>query len=323
MILRYNAFIPKRRVIIMKKVKAFACVLAVAMIAGMFAGCSKTSKISTDSFAKACSKLKLEEFEVDGDAPDADDYEGGIYVVADKDAVEDHAEGINSSLKQMGLDFDADDIESLAFAAKCTGYDDAKDAIKDPEDLADVKIDGAAAFQVTFKKEKTAMKVMKAIEKYMDDANLKEKDFTANEYYSGKNEAYFRFHIDIKKFAKLILANDDIADMLETYGDQMDVDFEDLLGKLSGDVAISVEVNGANVFILVGGALNQKADTLNKFASAYGASNPAKVAMNEKICEKAIDGVTDYLAKAKSAAEQVKKHNEEVDKVNEEIDAAL
>ena len=48
----------------MKKVKAMALVLAVAMISGVLAGCSKTTTIGTDKFTKICEKLKLEEFEL-------------------------------------------------------------------------------------------------------------------------------------------------------------------------------------------------------------------------------------------------------------------
>ena len=62
----------------MKKVKAMALVLAVAMISGVLAGCSKTTTIGTDKFTKVCEKLKLEEFELDGDSPDMDDLEDGI-----------------------------------------------------------------------------------------------------------------------------------------------------------------------------------------------------------------------------------------------------
>ena len=43
----------------MKKVKAMALVLAVAMISGVLAGCSKTTTIGTDKFTKVCEKLKL------------------------------------------------------------------------------------------------------------------------------------------------------------------------------------------------------------------------------------------------------------------------
>ena len=44
----------------MKRIKVIACVLAATMLAGVFAGCSKTTKITTEKFVKACEKLKLE-----------------------------------------------------------------------------------------------------------------------------------------------------------------------------------------------------------------------------------------------------------------------
>ena len=69
----------------MKKIKAMACVLAVAMLAGIFAGCSKTTKLTTDKFAKACEKLKLENFDLYDGAPDEDDYEDYDYYDEEED----------------------------------------------------------------------------------------------------------------------------------------------------------------------------------------------------------------------------------------------
>ena len=57
----------------MKTKKAIAALLALTMLAGLISGCSRTTKISTDRFVKACERLKLEEFEFDDDAPEADD----------------------------------------------------------------------------------------------------------------------------------------------------------------------------------------------------------------------------------------------------------
>ena len=142
------------------------------------------------------------------------------------------------------------------------------------------------------------------------DPDIRVKDLSSKEYYSGKNEGYLRFHIDIAKLAKLILENDDIADALEEAGKKSKVDYEELLGSLKGDIAIAVEVSGTDVFIIAGGALNQKADTLNKFASTFGATNPIKVPMNEKICKEALDGAIEtYISKAKAAMAKVSAGN--------------
>ena len=291
----------------MKKVKAMALVLAVAMISGVLAGCSKTTTIGTDKFTKVCEKLKLEEFELDGDSPDIDDLEDGIYAMADADYIEDNPEQLEDFLKQIKLDdvIDVDDVESFAFAAKCTGLEDAKDAVKDPEDIADLEVDGAVAFQMTLSDDGYAEDVMEAIEDLLDEADISTKSLSGKEFYSSKKEGYFRFHIDIAKLANLVLENDDIGDYLGVYGKMKDIDFEDILGELKGDIAVTVEVNGKNVFILFGGALNSKPTTLNSFAKSFGAaSNPVSVPMNEKLIEEMLESAVDnYLSKLKGGAD--------------------
>ncbi len=290
----------------MKKVKAMALVLAVAMISGVLAGCSKTTTIGTDKFTKVCEKLKLEEFELDGDSPDMDDLEDGIYAMADADYIEDNPEQLEDFLKQIRLDdvIDVDDVESFAFAAKCTGLEDAKDVVKDPEDIADLEVDGAVAFQMTLADAGYAEDVMEAIEDLLDEADISTKSLSGKEFFSSKKEGYFRFHVDIAKLAKLVLENDDIEDYLGIYGKMKDIDIEDILSELKGDVAVTVEINGKNVFILLGGALNTKPTTLNSFAKSFGAAcNPVSVPMNEKLIEEMIESAVDnYLSKLKSGA---------------------
>lgn len=290
----------------MKKVKAMALVLAVAMISGVLAGCSKTTTIGTDKFTKVCEKLKLEEFELDGDSPDMDDLEDGIYAMADADYIEDNPEQLEDFLKQIRLDdvIDVDDVESFAFAAKCTGLEDAKDVVKDPEDIADLEVDGAVAFQMTLADAGYAEDVMEAIEDLLDEADISTKSLSGKEFFSSKKEGYFRFHVDIAKLANLVLENDDIEDYLGIYGKMKDIDIEDILSELKGDVAVTVEINGKNVFILLGGALNTKPTTLNSFAKSFGAAcNPVSVPMNEKLIEEMIESAVDnYLSKLKSGA---------------------
>lgn len=291
----------------MKKVKAMALVLAVAMISGVLAGCSKTTTIGTDKFTKVCEKLKLEEFELDGDSPEMDDLEDGIYAMADADYIEDNPEQLEDFLKQIRLDdvIDVDDVESFAFAAKCTGLEDAKDVVKDPEDIADLEVDGAVAFQMTLADAGYAEDVMEAIEDLLDEADISTKSLTGKEFFSSKKEGYFRFHVDIAKLATLVLENDDIEDYLGIYSKMKDIDIEDILSELKGDVAVTVEINGKNVFILLGGALNTKPTTLNSFAKSFGAAcNPVSVPMNEKLIEEMIESAVDnYLSKLKSGAD--------------------
>lgn len=291
----------------MKKVKAMALVLAVAMISGVLAGCSKTTTIGTDKFTKVCEKLKLEEFELDGDSPEMDDLEDGIYAMADADYIEDNPEQLEDFLKQIRLDdvIDVDDVESFAFSAKCTGLEDAKDVVKDPEDIADLEVDGAVAFQMTLADAGYAEDVMEAIEDLLDEADISTKSLSGKEFFSSKKEGYFRFHVDIAKLANLVLENDDIEDYLGIYSKMKDIDIEDILSELKGDVAVTVEINGKNVFILLGGALNTKPTTLNSFAKSFGAAcNPVSVPMNEKLIEEMIESAVDnYLSKLKSGAD--------------------
>ena len=291
----------------MKKDKAMALVLAVAMISGVLAGCSKTTTIGTDKFTKVCEKLKLEEFELDGDSPEMDDFEDGIYAMADADYIEDNPEQLEDFLKQIRLDdvIDVDDVESFAFAAKCTGLEDAKDVVKDPEDIADLEVDGAVAFQMTLADAGYAEDVMEAIEDLLDEADISTKSLSGKEFFSSKKEGYFRFHVDIAKLANLVLENDDIEDYLGIYSKMKDIDIEDILSELNGDVAVTVEINGKNVFILFGGALNTKPTTLNSFAKSFGAAcNPVSVPMNEKLIEEMIESAVDnYLSKLKSGAD--------------------
>ena len=290
----------------MKRIKAMAVVLTVAMLAVVFAGCANTTTISTDKFQKACEKLKLEEFDFEDDSPELDDVEDGFFAVADEDMVEDKEKELENMLNSMKLGdiIDTDDVESFAFAVKCTGLDDAKDAMKDPEDIADLEIDGAVAFQMTLKNAGYAEDIMDAIEELLDDADIDVKDLSKQEFMSSKKEGYFRCHIDIAKLAKIILENDDIMDLLEEAGDKADIDFEELLGALTGDVAFTVEINGKNIFFLAGGSLNTKPTILNSFASSFGvAMNPVKVPMNTKLIEEKLDDSLDtYLSKLKNAS---------------------
>ncbi len=290
----------------MKRIKAMAVVLTVAMLAVVFAGCANTTTISTDKFQKACEKLKLEEFDFEDDSPELDDVEDGFFAVADEDMVEEKEKDLEDMLKSFKLDgiIDTDDVESFAFAAKATGLDDIKDAMKDPEDIADLEVDGAVAFVMTLSNDGYAEDVMDAIEELLDDADIDVKDLSKQEYMASKKEGYFRCHIDIAKLAKIILENDDIMDLLEEAGDKADIDFEELLGALTGDVAFTVEINGKNIFFLAGGSLNTKPTILNSFASSFGvAMNPVKVPMNTKLIEEKLDDSLDtYLSKLKNAS---------------------
>ena len=279
----------------MKRIKAVACVLAVAMLAGIFAGCSKTTKISTNKFVKACEKLKLEYFELGEDEPDVDDAEDGFYTYMDAEMIEDDEDYVEDYFSSIGLDkvIDVDDVESFAFAIKCIGIEDVED-VEEPEDVADLMLDGAIAAEITLKDDGYAEDVMDFIDETLDDFGIDTKDLTKQEYYASKKEGFVRFHVDVAKLGEIVLDNDDIMDFIDLVMDADD--FEDLLNELTGDVSISIEVNGSNIFILFGGSLNTKSTVLGSFNSAFGsAANPEKIPMNKDVTNDIVDIAVEKL----------------------------
>lgn len=276
----------------MKRIKVIACVIAVSMLAGVFAGCSKTTKITTDTFIKACEKLKLEEFDI-GDHFDYDDIEDGVFAYADEDFIEDNPDEVESFISDLRLDdvIDVDDITSFAMAVKCIGLDTLED-LQEPEDIADIELDGAFAFQMQLADDGYAEDFMDYVDDMLDLANINTTDLTNKEFFVSKNEGYFRFHIDVAKLAKIVLENDDIMDFVDEYSDADD--FEDALNSLTGDVSVSVEINGTNIFVIVGGSVNSKPTVYDSFIKAFGvANNPAKVPMNNDVVTDTFDELVD------------------------------
>ena len=271
----------------MNKTKIVASLLSVAMLAGIFAGCSKTTKITTDDFAKGCEKLGLDEFDLDDvDEPSLGDLEDGFYFIGDEDQteqmVDEDGDYYEYLLYELGLSdcIDPDDIVSFGFAAKCIGIEDAED-VEDPEDL---QLDGAFAFQMTLDDTDCARDFMDAVEDMLGKAGIRSKNFTGKEFYVSKDEGYCRFHIDVAKLVEVTLNDKHI--------DDLNYDIEDVIEDLTGDMAVSVEVKGENIFILAGGSLNKDATVINDFAKAFGLSNnPMKISPNEKIEEDMVDSV--------------------------------
>ena len=133
---------------------------------------------------------------------------------------------------------------------------------------------------------------MDYVDDMLDLANINTKDLTNKEFFVSKNEGYFRFHIDVAKLAKIVLENDDIMDFVDEYSDADD--FEDALNSLTGDVSVSVEINGTNIFVIVGGSVNSKPTVYDSFIKAFGvANNPAKVPMNNDVVTDTLDELVD------------------------------
>lgn len=281
----------------MKKIKALAVVLTVSMLAVMFAGCANKSGISSEAFIKACEKMKLEQIEFDDD-PDADDLADGVYAVADEDYLEDDPYIVEDLLQDLYLSdvIDIDDVKSFAVALKCTDISEARGVISSPEGIADIEFDAALACQLTLSKEGYAKDIFDALGDILDMADIDLEDFSKQEYSASKKDGFFRFHVDIAKLVEILMDNDDLMDLVEAYETMTGKDLEDILGDLSGDVAITLEVTGKNVFVLVGGSINCKPDTFNSFAKAFGcAKNPVTLPMNKDLIEDAIDNNLDKV----------------------------
>ncbi len=285
----------------MKK-KVLSVLLVFVMLAGVLTGCSKTSGMNKDKFVKACEKLKLTELEIDEMDEIEENVEDGFYFAGDEDLIADKSKIIDTYLKiaKLSKAFDSDDIVSIAFAAKCAGYDD----IKESEGPEDVELDGAFAFQMDFGQKDKAEDVMDGIAKLLKQVNIKTKKLTPKEYYVSKNEGYIRFHIDLEKFARIILDDDELSDSLK---DLYDVDIEDTMEDLKGDIAVSVEIKGSNIFIFAGGAVNSEKKVYKDFVKAFGlATDPMSLPMNEEVADDMTDLIVSY-AKYISKARDAKK----------------
>ena len=257
----------------MKNTKIAASLLAVAMLAGVFAGCSKTSDITAEKFVKACGMLGLEEYEDYLDSmPGLSDAEDGCYMVADdEDTIEKlMEETLKPFLILMDLDDDieAEDITSISAAVKGTGFEDMKDYTS----LDELKTNGAAAIQITLKKTDFAEEIIDGADDLLSIAGIRSKHFSDKEYLSSKSEGYIRLHVDLKSFAKAMSDNDTAVNEFRSIAG---IDIDDFFGSSKGDIAASIDVKGGNIFILLGCAINSKASVYEDFLAAFGILNDA------------------------------------------------
>ncbi len=284
--------------------KIVSALLAVVMLAGILTGCSKTTAMNKNKFIKSCEKLKLTELEIDELDEIEKNVEDGFYFVGDEDLIAEKSKIIDKWLKLVKLSkaFDSDDIVSVAFAAKCEGYDDLEN-LKDPEDA---EIDGAFAFQMDFGQKDKAEDFMKGIESLLKQVNIRTKKLTPKEYYVSKNEGYIRLHIDIEKLSQMVLDDDKTMKSLKSnYGDEI----EDILENLKGDFAFSIEIKGSNIFIFAGAVVNSDNKVYKDFVKAFGlAVDPMTLPMNEDVAEDMTDLIvtyTTYLSKVKDAKKKI------------------
>ena len=279
----------------MRKTKIIAAVLALTMLAGLFTGCSsKTTKITTDKFIKACEKLDLKDYAFGGKkTPDLDDFDKGFYIYADTDMVEDEEDSLDDFLKEINLDdvFEAGNIKSFAFAAKCDGFD-YDDIVFDADDLSDIELDGAAAFQMTLDGNYAA-DFMAYLEDLLDKTGISTDDLSDKEYFASKNEGYLRLHVDLEDLIEDINGSDAYHGLYNYLYFSTD-GLIDTLDDVTGEAAISVEINGNCIFVIFGFNTNTKdAEVISDFVKAFGAScDPMTVPVNEDVAQ---DLVNKYL----------------------------
>ena len=276
--------------------------MAVAMTLGLFSGCTKTSNVTTEKFARICENMGLKEFDFEDKMPKPKDVEKGYYLIADEKEAEDYlddnfGERLDEFASSFGFEgiIDTDTVKSFAFAAKCEGYKDFKNDFR-LDKPGDAELDGAFAIQMTLDGNH-AGEFMESITDLADDYGISLEDLTDKEFYSSEKESYLRIHLDLTQVAGLAMDNDDLTKIINA---GMSDDLEDLIGGITGDVALSIEVNGPNVLIVGGGSFNEEPAVLRDFIKAFGlSSDPLKLPMNEAfvsgLIEVCADTVKSYM----------------------------
>ena len=216
----------------MKKIKAGAALMAVAMIAGIFSGCAKTTSVNTERFARICENMGLKEFDFEDEMPKPKDVEKGYYLIADEKEAEDYlddnfGERLDEFASSFGFEgiIDTDTVKSFAFAAKCEGYKDFKNDFR-LDKPGDAELDGAFAIQMTLDGNH-AGEFMESITDLADDYGISLEDLTDKEFYSSEKESYLRIHLDLTQVAGLAMDNDDLTKIINA---GMSDDLEDLIG---------------------------------------------------------------------------------------------
>ncbi len=272
----------------MNKTKITALLLSVVMLAGIISGCSKSFNVTADKFVKACEKLGLEEYvDTQMQYPDLSDAENGFYIMTDdEDEIGDlTGDSFTDLLNLMDLndDIGADDISSIAAAVKCTSLDD----ITGKDSLADMKFNGALALQITLKNENLAKDIIDGADDVLGIGGIMTKHLSGKEYYCSGKEGYIRLHVDIAELIKVFL-NDDTA--VKQFKNNFGWDPEEFFDGVKGDIAVSIDVRGANVFVLLGCALNTKPVVYEDFLKAFFLTNdPMKIPDNNKLYQDLAD----------------------------------
>ncbi len=283
----------------MKLKRVVALMLAASMLAAV-AGCSKVKKVTGADFVAACEKIGAEEVDYeDMNEVEESDLEDGVYSVLDSDDIADLYEDYESSASSSSMGtysvsvpdvesiVEADDLEEMTIFAK---MDQNFDDISDPEDIENLDVNGVVGIQMTLTDADMVEDFMDGIADSLDEYGIDVEDLSSDEYYVGKNEAYLRISVSAEDLVAAFLES-------ETYGylEMMDLDIEDALGSLTGDLAVATYINGENVVVLIGMGINNTTEYLDEFCGDLGLSSPSKLPSNPEIAESICDTIDDTL----------------------------
>lgn len=283
----------------MKLKRVVALMLAASMLAAV-AGCSKVKKVTGADFVAACEKMGAEEVDYeDMNEVEESDLEDGVYSVLDSDDIADLYEDYESSSSSSSMStysisapdvesiVDADDLEEMTVFAK---MDQNFDDISDPDDIENLDVNGVVGIQMTLTDSDMVEDFMDGIADSLDEYGIDVEALSSDEYYVGKNEAYLRISVSAEDLVAAFLDS-------ETYGylEMMDLDIEDALGSLTGDLAVATYINGENVVVLIGMGINNTTEYLDEFCGDLGLSSPSKLPSNPEIAESICDTIDDTL----------------------------
>lgn len=280
----------------MKCKKIVSVVLALSMTAA-FAGCSKVKSISGEDFVNACDKIGAVEVDPEdtGDYDDSD-YEDGMYMIMDSDYIEENLSSdslsgglgvYGSMLPDVDSVIEAEDIEEMSVYVK---MHQNVDDISSEEDLEDLEIDAVVAVQITLNDAEMVQDIMERLADSLDDnLDVNVEDLGSDEYYSGKNEGYFKVNVDVQDVVNAFFESD-LYDIISSYSDETD-DLEDTLGALTGSVSTAFYISGENVVIVIGGNVNSDNANIDEFCSELGVQDPSDLSSNPDMAQAIIDYV--------------------------------
>lgn len=281
----------------MKVKKVIALILAASMVAAV-AGCSKVKKITGADFVAACEKMGAQEVDYDDTTADVDEdaIEDGIYCVLDNDNIEEIYEeyGSSSSSMMYGIsapDFDsiieADDIEEATVFAK---VEQNMEDIDDVEDIADLNVNAVIGVQFTLTDAGMVEQIMEGLADNLDEYDIDVEDLGSDEYYVSKNEGYLKIHVSVEDFVAAFLESETCG-----YLEAMDLDIEEMVDGMTGDICIATYINGENLVVVIGGSVNNTVEYLDEFCGYLGIPSPSKLGSNTMVAEAICDTIDDTI----------------------------